>query len=322
MTTNRGPRAALLGLLLTAGCSINKMAVNKLGNALASSGTTFASDNDPELIAAAVPFSLKLMESLLESSPRHEGLLLAASGGFTKYSYAFVQQEADTLENQDLARSTAARTRARLLYLRGRDYGLRGLEVRHAGFAQRLRQDPRAALGPMAARDVPLLYWTAAGWAAAIALSKDQPNVVADLPLAEAMMDRALALDADYDAGSIHGFLISYEMARQGGTGDPAERSRVHFERTVALTNGQLASPFVSYAEAVAVTKQNRPQFDSLINRALAVDPGARPEWRLSNIIMQRRARWLRSRTDDLFLGDAFLPGARIQINAFSAEIR
>ena len=58
-----------LCLCLLAGCSVRKMAVNKLGDALAESGTTFASDDDPELVKAAVPFALKLMESLLGREP-------------------------------------------------------------------------------------------------------------------------------------------------------------------------------------------------------------------------------------------------------------
>lgn len=295
------PGLALLAVLCT-GCSINKMAVNKLGNALAGSGTTFAADNDPELIAAAVPFSLKLMESLLESSPRHQGLLLAAAGGFTKYGYGFVQQEADQLEAVDVARAAAARERARNLYLRARDYGLRGLEVRHEGFAARLRGNARATVGLAQARDVDLLYWTAAAWAAAISLSRDNPGLVADLPIAEAMIDRALALNEGFDAGAIHGFLISYELARQGARGDPIERSRAHFTRAVELSQGQLASPFIAFAEGASVQQQNRAEFDSLLARALAIDPNARPEWRLTNIIMQRRARWLQGRADELFL--------------------
>ena len=60
----------VLVLLATgSGCSMKKIAINKLGNALANSGSTFASDDDPELIQAAVPFSLKLIESLLAESP-------------------------------------------------------------------------------------------------------------------------------------------------------------------------------------------------------------------------------------------------------------
>ena len=89
-------------LLAASGCSIRHFAVNQLGDALAGGGGTFASDNDPELVKAAVPFSLKLMESLINESPKHPKLLLAASSGFTQYAYAFVQEEADELEDTDL----------------------------------------------------------------------------------------------------------------------------------------------------------------------------------------------------------------------------
>src|SRR5438445_1748765 len=103
---------ALLVLLLAApGCSIKRLAVNKLGDALASGGATFASDDDPELVRAAVPFSLKLMESLLAESPKHRGLLFAASSGFTQYAFAFAQQDADEMEENDLAVATAIRAR-------------------------------------------------------------------------------------------------------------------------------------------------------------------------------------------------------------------
>jgi predicted anti-sigma-YlaC factor YlaD len=303
-------RWAVVGSLLTTGCSLNRYATNKLGDALAASGTTFASDDDPELVAAAVPFSLKLMESLLASSPSHRGLLLAAASGFTQYSYAFVQQEAEELEDRDLARAREMRTRARKLYLRARDYGLRGLETAHAHFGQLLRADARGAARTATAGDVPLLYWTAASWGAAIALSKDDPDVVADQGLVEALIDRALELDERFDDGAIHSFLISYELVRQGARGDPNERARAHFDRAVSLTGGQLAGPYVSLAEGVSVGRQDRHEFESLLHRALDIDPDARPEWRLANLVVQRRARWLLARADQIFLDPAPPPPA------------
>ena len=288
--------------LLSIGCSPKRLAIDKLGDALANPGTTWAADDDPELIAQAAPFSLKLIESLLESSPNHVGLLLAAASGFTQYSYAFVQQQADFVEDTNVARASALRLRARKLDLRARDYGLRGLDVRHPGFSVSLRTDPRTVL--QATRDdVPFLYWTAAAWGAAISVSKDVPELVADQTIVEALIDRALELDETFGAGAIHGFLITYEMARQGATGDPAARSRMHFDRAVAISKGQSASPYVSYAEAVSLSKQDRKEFESMLQKALAIDANAKPEWRLENLVMQERARWLLSRVSDLFLG-------------------
>lgn len=292
----------LLGLWLGSGCSVKRLAVNKLGDALAGGGVTFASDDDPELVKAAVPFSLKLMESLLAENPKHDGLLFAAASGFTQYAYAFVQQEADEIEGEDLATATAMRDRARRLYLRARNYGLRGLDTRHAGFGARLRANPREAVRVARAKDVPLLYWTAASWAAAISLSKDDPALIGEIPQMEALMDRALELDESYDGGVIHTFLITYEMARQGASGEPAARSRQHFERALELSRGQQAGPLVAFAEAVCVQRQDLKQFDALLQQALAIMPDAQPESRLVNLVMQRRARWLLAKRDELFL--------------------
>ncbi|PYR63792.1 MAG: hypothetical protein DMF91_02285, partial [Acidobacteria bacterium] len=136
----------------------------------------------------------------------------------------------------------------------------------------------------------------------AISLSKDNPALIADQRIVEALIDRAAELEPDFDSGAIHGFLISYEMARQGAPGDPAPRARAHFDRTVALSKGQLASPFVSFAEAVSIQNQDRAEFEALLTRALAIDPDARPEWRLQNLVVQRRARWLLATAGDLFI--------------------
>jgi predicted anti-sigma-YlaC factor YlaD len=284
------------------GCSVKKVAINKLGDSLASGGTTFASDDDPDLVGEALPFSLKLMESLLAESPQHRGLLFAASSGFTQYAFVYVQMPAEEIEDQDLAKADFLRTRARHLYLRARNYGLRGLEVDHRGFESELRQDPKAAVSKTGPKDVPLLYWTAASWGAAISVSKDNPEMIADQPIVEALIDRALELNPDYDFGAIHNFLITYESVRRTASGDFAPRSRKHFERAVELTAGQSAAPYVALATTVSVSKQDHEEFESLLQKALAVNPDARPEWRLTNLVMQRRARWLLSREDDLFV--------------------
>jgi len=292
----------LLSISLFSGCSIRKVAVNQLGDALAESGATFASDNDPELIKQALPFSLKLIESLLAEAPQHRGLLIAACANFTQYAYAFVKEEADETEPQNIALAIGIRARARGLFLRARDYGVRGLETTHPAFGAALNKDPKGAAKAAKLVDVPLLYWTAASWGLAITLSKNEPGLIADQPIVEALIDRALELNEAFDQGAIHSFLISYEPVRQGAEGDPLERARKHFERAMQLSGGYQAGPLVSLAESVSIAKQDRREFQSLLEQALAVDVNLRPEYRLANLLMQQRARWLLSRMDELFL--------------------
>ena len=292
----------LMLCLANGGCSIRRYAINKASDVLAESGSTFASDDDPELIKAAAPFSLKLMESFLAENPRHTGLLTAAASGFTQYAYAFVQQDADEVEPQDSAAAEALRARARRLYLRAKQYGLRGLEVKHPGFGKALLTDPQATAMTAIKAEVPLLYWTAAAWASAISLSKDNPELVGQIPAMAALIRRALELDESYGDGAIHTFMLAYEMGRPGAGGDPVARARQHFERAIALSRGLDASPFVVFAEAVTIQKQDVIEFEALLNRALAINPDANPEKRLINLVMQRRARWLLTRKSELFL--------------------
>jgi predicted anti-sigma-YlaC factor YlaD len=276
-------------------------ALGQVGDALATSGTTFGSDEDPELIRAAAPFSLKLMESVLAGLPEHEGLLSAAASGFTQFAYAFVQQEADEREAQDVGAARALRGRARALYLRARDYGLRALDVRHPRLTTQLESEPERALSRLTRGDAGTLYWTTVAWAAAISLSKDSAQAIAELKTIDSMIERLSALDRDLDFGALHAFLISYEMGKPGAR-DAQARARQHFEHAVRLSSGRKAGPYVALAESVSVASQNKREFAALLERALAVDATARPEWRLENTVMQRRARWLLAQTEQLFL--------------------
>ena len=292
--------AVALAALLACSCSVKKYAINRLGDALAGTGDTFASDDDPELIRGAVPFSLKLVESLLAENPRHAGLLLAAARGFTQYAYAFVQEDADETEEANRFQAAALRARAAKLYIRGRDYGMRGLELKHPGFADRLKANPQQAAKELRKSDVPLTYWTTLGWALALSTSRNLA-MLPEIPRFEALADRVVEIDDTYEEGAIHGFLITYEMSRLKPKPDRYRIVKEHFDRNMELCHGHQAGPLVAYAENVMVAQKNRAQFQDLLNQALKVDVNAWPDHRQLNLVMQRRARWLLSRTNTLF---------------------
>lgn len=301
----RGGPIFLLSLsfgLILSGCSVKKLAMNQLGDALSGGGDVFSSDNDPELVGDALPFSLKLMESVLAGTPEHTGLLTSLTSGFTQYAYGWVQLEADEIEDDDYDRAVELRERAIKLYERANAYGLRALEIEYPGFETGLRSDAQQVLSKTKPQDVELLYWTALAWGGAISLSLDNMDLVGDLAYVEAIMERCLELDPDWEMGSIQSFFVTYEMSRMNGEGDPVENATRYYRRALELSDGQLAAIYVGYAESVAVETQDKELFLDLLNKALAIDVDENPSLRLNNLLYQRRAEWLLTRLDWLFL--------------------
>jgi len=293
----------LAATTLLGGCSMKRYAINTLGDMLASGGSVFVTDEDPVLVSEALPFSLKLLESLLAEEPEHRGLLLAAARGYLLYSYAFVHLPAEQSELQDLDEARALRLRARGLYLRAHSYSLRALETDYPGIGEQLLRDPGGAaltVGATPADDVAALYWTAAGLGLAVTVSRNEAALLARLPEVEALLDRALELDDSWNGGALHEFSISLAASRSTAMDNAALQN--HYDRALQLSNGTRAGLHIAFAEAVAVPAQDRSRFVDLLERALAVDVDADPNERLLNVIAQDRARWLLGRVDELFL--------------------
>jgi predicted anti-sigma-YlaC factor YlaD len=284
------------------GCSLKKRAVDTFVDVLGESEGVYLSEDDPELIGSALPFNLKTIETLLVSSPENRTLLLSAAKSFSLYAYGFVEPQAWRLSYQELDESERIRKRAAKLYRRGYTYGVRGLEVEHPGIGARLKKTPEAASRDVEPSDVPLAVWTAAALGGAIGLSKDDPESTADVAVVGALLERALLLDEDFEEGATHELLMAYEASRVGGSRDKALR---HYERALALGSAKSPSIWLGWAERVSVLEQNRREFEDLIERSLAFDVEAHPENRLLNLLAQRRARWLKGNTAELFLEGA-----------------
>src|SRR5215813_13379331 len=182
------------------GCGLMKRkAVGMVASTLASSGDVFTRDDDLELVGQAIPFGLKLYESLLESAPKNKDLLIATCSNFTQYGVAYLETEAMVLgEAQHHDEVAHLNDRALKLYLRAKGYCMRAMDVRFPGVSAALVKDPAAALSKAKKDDVPLLYWTAASWGSAITLGLDKPELVIDVPTVRALADRALALDESW----------------------------------------------------------------------------------------------------------------------------
>jgi predicted anti-sigma-YlaC factor YlaD len=297
--------ALVTGVLLLASCSINKLAMKSVSDALTGPGGTdvFTGDSDPQLVGDALPFAIKLYETLLAQNPDHQGLLLTTGSLFVMYANAFVQGPAEMEPPARAAERQAGKARAKSLYLRGADLLYRGLERRYPGFSGAFKAgNLDAYLSEMKKEDVPFLYWGGAGILAAYSLDNFDLNLGVRVPEVGAMMNRAYALDPDFNNGAIDDFFILFYASLPPTIGGDKARAEAHFQRAVEKTGGLAAGPYVSYAVSVAVPAQDYNTFKEKLEAALAVDPEGDPANRLVNLISQKKARYYLDNAADYFL--------------------
>ena len=293
-------------LLFLTSCSINRMAINAVSNALTGTGSAdvFTSDPDPELVGAAMPFAIKMYETLLSQNPNHQGLLLTTGSLFIMYANAFVQGPAGKLDSIDyFEERIAAFDRAKQLYLRGHAILMSALDKKYPGFSSATVQDgsKQEFLRRVRKDDVPLLYWAVAGGLAAYSIDIFDFELGLKIPEWSAMMARAYELYPDFSNGAINEFYILFYGSLPENMGGDRAKAEIHFQRALEKTNFLSASAYVSFAQAVAVPAQDYEAFRENLSKALAIDPDENPSTRLLNILAQRRARFLLENADEFF---------------------
>ena len=182
----------LMILMVISSCSIEDMIIEKLADSLSSGmGQSFTGEDDPQLVGEALPFALKLYDSLLEKAPRHVNLLLATGSAYIMYANAYVQTPAEMLPRSRYQEKQALLIRAKRFYLRGRGMIMRALDVKYPGFSDQLNSnDPGQALDRCGKDAAPFLYWGCAGLFAAYAADIFDIQISIMLPKALLLMEK------------------------------------------------------------------------------------------------------------------------------------
>ena len=286
----------LIAAVLLTGCSPRQMVVGSIADELAAQGQ--ASENDLDLAREASAFYLKLSESVLRNDPGHRALAESVAGGFTQYAYAFVAFEADRVEAKDAKEAERLRHRAAVLYRRAHKHAMTALEKEIPGFAAQLGSPQAADSMKLAPAQVGLAYWAAASWGGWISLSKDDPDVVADLPQAVRLTRLAWQTDPTWGNGALTGLLATFEASRPGGN---QQQALAWYDQAIAQGGSNNAGPLVSKAEGYALPAGDRSLFESLLERAAAIKDAPDSPLALQNEVMRRRAAWLLEQAADLF---------------------
>ena len=280
---------SLIFTLFTAGCSVQKLAVNVTSGIFGYGIEAIYAEPDLGLAETAVGSNLKLLEGFHLAEPKNEKILFYLTQGFAAYALAF-HEESDP-------------ERASLFYLRARDYGYKLLEKRGA-FKNGVPQTEeafKAAIAKMDKDDLGALFWTAFAWGGWVNLNRDDAQAVFDLGVVKAMMNRVLELDEGYFFGAAHLFFgsISGSIPRMLG-GDP-EKAREHFERAIALSGGKFLVTDVYMARYYAATTLNEELFDETLQKVLDAPMDINPGYELMTSLAKRQAASLKAQRDEIF---------------------
>jgi predicted anti-sigma-YlaC factor YlaD len=172
---------------------------------------------------------------------------------------------------------------------------MNALELASPGFAASLNAGAGKPPWVLKPEQLGVAYWAAASWGACIALSKDDPDTVADLPLVVQLAQAVWRASPSFGEGAAASLMGNLEAARPGGS---ALQAAAYFDQAIAASGGQNPAPHVAKAEAVAQPAGDRQAFEAMLQKALLLS-AQRTD--LSSQIMRQRAQWLLANVDDLF---------------------
>ncbi len=279
-------------MLMMGGCATMKpVRVSAVALTVQDVARAAAKQSELGIVREGTPAYLMLVEGLLESYPENKDLLIAASQGYGSYASSFVAEE-----------SPAA---AEALYRKAKNYGFRalsGITGQDFGKASAGKIDEfTALLQRLKKDDAPVLFWTASAWASWIASRAGSVDAMADLPMLEATMKRALELDDTFYYGGPHLLMGTYLAAKPAIMGGNPARAREHFERAFALGGDRLLMSKVLFAQYYATAVNDRALFVKTLEEVLAAPADTVPELTLGNTVARKKAKQLLEKADELF---------------------
>ncbi len=264
----------LLFIFLVAGCA--SIATQRMAENLT---MAMLNQSDPEIVRAGAPAYLLLLDSLIADEPNNPELLLSGARLYGAYAAGLVRDGA----------------RRRGLTAQAVDYARRALceENRElCGVLDLPYLDFVPALARVNASDLPILYGYASAMLGWIEAHSDDWNAVAALPKAEAMLQRIVELQPDFERGRAQLYLGALLSLRPAALGGKPELARQHFEQAIRFSDGRDLLAKVEYAQRYARLVFDQALHDRLLHEVVQANP-IQPGLTLSNVIAQGQAKAL-----------------------------
>lgn len=248
---------------------------------------------DYELARSAASAGLLQFEGMHRLAPDNEDALFLLMKGWAGYGYAFPMDDMEAAliaGDDDTAEYNAKR--AKLAFDRSIAYGFELLEKGHGieGFKEATKNADtmKAWLAKHFddKEDAVPLFWIGSAWLARVNVMKDDPELVAQLFVGVAFLERSRELDPTYMSWGATSTLGAYHARSPMGELDEAKKL---IDTAIEKTEKKALGVNINLAK-YACAKHEQALYEKALNDALAAeDPD--PNLRLQNTVAKRRAK-------------------------------
>jgi hypothetical protein len=250
----------------------------------------------PKIVSLYFEKKIKSLERKKSLSPKQKRLLLKTK---VEYGFGVLLEESDRILDYDYNLGVKKSQEAHIVFSDAKKVGNSILVISYPKLDSWLSGETDLQFK---INDVSDLYWLAAAYGGAIKSSRGNPFDVVKLPVVKKLLMTAIALDPKWGKGALYSAMMSYTSSRPDLFGDALIDSVSSFYAKALIASDSLdASLFVSYAELIDKKFQDRDAFEQKLDIVLNMDVEKDKDFRLSNIIAQERAKWLLSKTDEIF---------------------
>ena len=262
--------------------------------------SVLALDFSPIFSKKVFKSNINKKEKRAEKNYGNSTIQFEASKELTIFLYGFIMDEAIKAKNEDYSLSRSIYSAAHIDFIRSIEYINRSLVLDYPNYNRWLNEKNSINI-KFKKESAEKLYWAAAAYAGAIQSSNGSPEWVVQLPKIGKLLETGMLLDPEWNFGSFYTAMISYTLIRHDARDNKMDIAKSFFQKAVIASKGQDLSPYISYAQNIAITEQDKNEFTNMLYKALNIDIYANPEVTLSNYINRKKANWLLDNIEEYF---------------------
>ena len=251
-----------------------------------------------EVAELTLPLSFESQKRKIQNNPSNQLFYLNASKSRITYAYGILMEKGDRLMYSDYYKSRDYYSKSLDLFVISRNYLFNALNLKYENFIQKMRDKEQLSFEK---EDIDYIYWLSGSLAGSIQASQGDPQYLIDLPNIKWLLENAIAVDPDWQKGALSAAMMSVYLNDLSGDKNAQKTALSFFDLAEKQSNGLNASIYVTLAENYAVSKQDKKLFIELLDKAINIDVNKDKSLKQANKLSQSRAKWLKSRVDDLF---------------------